>query len=197
MFGVGDPQAKVLVIGEAPGFHEDRLGEPFVGAAGKLLDEMLASAGLSRKPGGGAYIANVLKHRPPENRDPEASEIAACTPILDEQIGIVDPRVIVTVGNFATRYVLDTEEGITRLRGRTFRREGRVIFPTFHPAAALRSTAVDAQLRADFRKLAEMLAEAPSPNQTGSAGLDRAPEGGGDSPAAPELEPMADQLELF
>lgn len=188
VFGVGDESAKVLVVGEAPGFHEDRQGEPFVGAAGKLLDELLASIGLSRRPGGGAYIANVIKHRPPDNRDPQPDEIAACAPILDEQIRILDPAVIVTVGNFASKYILETEAGITKIRGRVFHRGGRAVFPTFHPAAALRSTAVEAQLKSDFAALRRVLDE-------------RLHGGDGDQaatvPAAATEPPAVEQMNLF
>jgi uracil-DNA glycosylase len=157
VFGVGDPRARVMVIGEAPGFHEDKQGEPFVGAAGKLLDEGLASIGLSRKAEGGVYIANVLKRRPPGNRDPLPEEVQACLPILKQQVRLIDPEVVVTLGNFATKAILETETGITKLHGRVFRQADRIVFPTFHPAAALRSTSVEAQLRADFRTLGTVL----------------------------------------
>jgi DNA polymerase len=187
VFGVGDEAAKVLIIGEAPGFHEDKQGEPFVGAAGKLLDELLGSIGLSRRPGGGAYIANVIKHRPPDNRDPQTDEIVACAPILDEQIRILDPAVIVTVGNFASKYVLETEAGITKIRGRVFHRAGRAVFPTFHPAAALRSTAVEAQLKSDFAALRRVLDD-----RLHGAGADEpaAVPPAAAEPPAPEVEQM-------
>ncbi|MDZ4065017.1 MAG: uracil-DNA glycosylase, partial [Coriobacteriia bacterium] len=114
VFGVGDPRADVLFIGEAPGRNEDLKGEPFVGAAGQLLDELLSSAGMRRQE---VYIANILKCRPPGNRDPLAEEIETCTPFLREQVRLIHPRVIVTLGNYATKFVLKTDTGITRLRG--------------------------------------------------------------------------------
>lgn len=196
VFGVGDTSARVLVVGEAPGFHEDQQGEPFVGAAGKLLDELLAGIGLSRRPGGGVYIANVLKHRPPDNRDPQPEEVAACRPILDEQIRILDPQVIVTLGNFATKAMLQTDSGITRLRGRVFHRNGRVIFPTFHPAAALRSASVEAQLKADFRSLAAVLADRER-EPTVTSALQAGDEPTGSDGVGAPAEVDRTQLELF
>ena len=134
VFGVGDPRADLMLIGEAPGFHEDRQGEPFVGAAGQLLTKVLNGIGLERAD---VYIANVLRCRPPGNRDPLPDEIEACTPWLVETISIVQPSVVVTLGNFATRFVLNTKQGITRMRGQTFPWHGRWVIPTFHPAAIL------------------------------------------------------------
>ena len=134
--GEGNPQAELMFIGEAPGFHEDTQGEPFVGAAGQLLTRMLAEIGRRRED---VYIANVLKCRPPANRDPLPDEIEACTPWLVEQISIIQPMVVTTLGNFATKFVLNTSQGITRLRGQTFPWHGRTVIPTFHPAAILRS----------------------------------------------------------
>ncbi len=117
VFGVGDPDADLMFIGEAPGFHEDKQGEPFVGAAGQLLTRMLGEIGLRRED---VYIANVLKCRPPANRDPLPDEIESCTPWLVEQISIIQPSLVGTLGNFATKFVLNTSQGITRLRGQTF-----------------------------------------------------------------------------
>jgi DNA polymerase len=134
VFGVGDPAADLMLVGEAPGFHEDRQGEPFVGAAGQLLTKVLNGIGLERHE---VYIANVLRCRPPGNRDPLPDEIEACTPWLVETISIVQPPVLVTLGNFATKFVLNTKQGITRLRGQTFPWHGRWVIPTFHPAAIL------------------------------------------------------------
>jgi DNA polymerase len=134
VFGVGNPDADLLLIGEAPGFHEDRQGEPFVGAAGQLLTKVLNGIGLERDE---VYIANVLRCRPPGNRDPLPDEIEACTPWLVETISIVQPAVVVTLGNFATKFVLNTKQGITRMRGQTFPWHGRWVIPTFHPAAIL------------------------------------------------------------
>jgi DNA polymerase len=135
VFGVGNPEADLLFVGEAPGFHEDRQGEPFVGAAGQLLTRMLGEIlGRERHD---VYICNVLKCRPPGNRDPQDDEIEACTPWLVEQVSQIQPRVIVTLGNFATKFVLNTQQGITRMRGRTYPWHGRTVIPTFHPAAIL------------------------------------------------------------
>ena len=134
VFGVGHPDADLMFIGEAPGFHEDKQGEPFVGAAGQLLNRLLEGIGLARED---VYIANVLKSRPPGNRDPEPDEIEACTPWLIEQISIIQPRLIMTLGNFATKYVLQTTQGITRMRGTVHSWHGRTVIPTFHPAAIL------------------------------------------------------------
>ena len=134
VFGVGSPSAELLFVGEGPGFHEDRQGEPFVGAAGKLLNELLAGIGLSRAD---VYIANVVKCRPPENRDPAPDEIEACSPHLMEQIAIIRPRVICTLGRFATKLLAETELSITAIHGkakeRTLGGVHTVIFPVFHP----------------------------------------------------------------
>ncbi len=134
VYGVGAPDADLLFIGEGPGFHEDKQGEPFVGAAGQLLTKMLQGIGLERSE---VYIANIVKCRPPGNRDPQPDEIEACTPWLVEQISLIQPRVVVTLGNFATKFVLNTATGITRLRGQVHDWHGRTVIPTFHPAAIL------------------------------------------------------------
>jgi DNA polymerase len=156
---VGDEHARVVLVGEAPGRNEDLKGEPFVGAAGQLLNELLAHAGLERHE---VYIANVVKCRPPGNRDPEAIEIETCTPFLREQIRLIDPRVIVTLGNFATRFVLHTEQGITRLRG-VPREAGRfTVLPIYHPAAAIYDRTKRDALFADFETLRDLLAEKPA-----------------------------------
>ena len=150
VFGVGHPRSDLMFIGEAPGRDEDLQGEPFVGRSGQLLDRlMLEELGQDRT---GFYIANTVKCRPPGNRDPQADEIAACRPWLETQIELIDPRVLVTLGNFATRLILETKEGITRMRGREHSWQGRVVVPTFHPSAALRSGGgqVLAQMRADL-----------------------------------------------
>lgn len=154
VFGVGDPRSKLMFIGEAPGKNEDLKGEPFVGAAGKLLDELLASIGLDRSQ---VYIANVLKCRPPANRDPLAPEIATCTPFLAEQVRLIDPDVIATLGNFATRYILGTEAGITQLRGKLYHVDGRQVVPIYHPAAALYSPDKKQYLFDDFARLRVVL----------------------------------------
>ena len=158
VFGVGDPDASVLFVGEAPGRNEDLKGEPFVGAAGKLLDELLASAGLDRSQ---VYIANILKCRPPGNRDPQTEEIETCTPFLREQVRIIDPEVMVTMGNFATKFVLKTNTGITRLRG-TVQQAGKyAVLPIFHPAAALYDRTKADVLFSDFERLKTPLPGTP------------------------------------
>ena len=154
VFGVGNPNARVLIVGEAPGKNEDLQGEPFVGAAGKYLNELLAIAGLSRED---VYIANVLKCRPPSNRDPRPEEIQACTPFLREQTRTINPEYIVTLGNFSTKFILKTDVGITRLHG-TLQRAGRFkVFPIFHPAAALYDSKKREALENDFATLGELL----------------------------------------
>lgn len=157
VFGVGDPEADLMLVGEAPGRNEDLEGEPFVGAAGKLLDELMAGIGVSRSE---AYIANVLKCRPPGNRDPLPDEIDCCKGYLREQIRLIQPRVVVTLGNFSTKLLLRTETGITRLRGQVFEWWlGARLIPTFHPAAALRGgDQVRAQMVQDFELIRETLA---------------------------------------
>lgn len=163
VFGEGDPHAGLLVVGEGPGREEDRLGRPFVGRSGQLLDRLLAEeAGLARAE---VYIANVVKCRPPDNRDPKPDEIASCRPYLDAQIDLIGPRVVLTLGNFSTKLLLDTTDGIRRLRGRAypFGAGGVVLVPTFHPAAALRGGGeVLAQMRADFVRAKLALAAGPA-----------------------------------
>ena len=149
VFGVGDPTADLLVVGEGPGAEEDRRGQPFVGRSGQLLDRLiLEEMGLTRDR---IYIANVVKCRPPDNRDPRPDEIEACNPWLTRQLELIAPKVVLTVGNFATRTLLGTKEGITRVRGRSYPFGGAVLIPTFHPAAVLRGGAQQmAQMRADL-----------------------------------------------
>jgi uracil-DNA glycosylase len=156
VFGVGDPHARVVFIGEGPGKNEDLKGEPFVGAAGQLLNELLAHAGLER---GEVYIANVVKCRPPGNRDPEPIEIETCTPFLREQIRVIKPDVLVTLGNFATKFVLKTDTGITRLHGKVQQAGRFSVLPIFHPAAAIYDRTKRDALFADFERLRELLAE--------------------------------------
>lgn len=158
VFGVGDPEADLMLVGEAPGHNEDLQGEPFVGAAGQLLDELMAGIGISRQQ---AYIANVLKCRPPGNRDPKEDEIDACKSYLREQIRMIHPRVVVTLGNFATKLLLRTEVGISRMRGQRFSWWlGATLVPTFHPAAALRGRPqVKEQMEQDFALVREILDE--------------------------------------
>lgn len=160
VFGVGDPNARVLIVGEAPGKNEDAQGEPFVGAAGKYLNELLAIAGLTREE---VFIANVLKCRPPGNRDPRPEEIELCTPYLREQTRTIDPEVIVTLGNFSTKFILKTEVGITRLHGHVQQAGRFKVFPIYHPAAALYDPTKRAALEDDFATLGELLGTRPRP----------------------------------
>ncbi|MFO7699429.1 MAG: uracil-DNA glycosylase, partial [Acidimicrobiia bacterium] len=149
VFGSGAPDADVMIVGEGPGQAEDEQGEPFVGRSGQLLASLLGEIGLERSD---VYIANVVKCRPPRNRDPRADEIDACKGYLRRQIQLVDPLVVVTVGNFSTRLALRTETGITRLRGAAYPWWGRYLVPTYHPAAALRGgDRVTDDIRADLR----------------------------------------------
>jgi uracil-DNA glycosylase len=156
VFGVGDPSAELMFVGEGPGRDEDLAGEPFVGRSGKLLDKLMRQeVGLDRSS---CYIANVVKCRPPGNRDPLPAEIESCRPYLESQLDLIDPAVVVTLGNFATRLLLETSEGIRRVRGRAYPfRRGHLV-PTYHPAAALRGGAeVVAEMRADFVRAKRLL----------------------------------------
>jgi len=159
VFGVGDPHADLMFVGEGPGAQEDLQGEPFVGRSGQLLDRLVhEEIGLTRDR---FYIANAVKCRPPGNRDPQPAEIAACRPWLESQIALIDPGVVVTLGNFATKLLLDTTEGITRVRGRAYPFRTGMLVPTFHPAAALRSGAMTvAHMRADLVRAKQILGEA-------------------------------------
>ena len=148
VFGVGDEDADWMLIGEAPGAEEDRLGEPFVGQAGKLLDSMLAAIGLAR--GDNVYIANVLKCRPPGNRNPEPDEVAKCTPYLGRQIELVRPRLIVAMGRSAAQTLLHTDATIASLRGRVHAYAGVPLIVTYHPAYLLRNLPDKAKAWADL-----------------------------------------------
>jgi len=161
VFGVGDPHADLLFVGEGPGEQEDLTGEPFVGRAGRLLTSLIEGIGLTRSQ---AYIANVVKCRPPGNRDPLPLEIESCRPYLEAQLAFIEPRVVVTLGNFATKLLLDTKDGITKLRGREFPiGDGAVLIPVFHPSAVLRNGgAALAQARADFVTIKRALARVSS-----------------------------------
>src|SRR5215831_14100009 len=158
VFGSGSPNADLMFVGEAPGFHEDKQGVPFVGQAGKLLDKLLAGIGLTRPD---VFVANVLKCRPPGNRDPLPDEIAACESHLFRQIELIEPRVVATLGNFATKLLSGRPDGITRVHGR----EQEVVlggthvllYPIFHPAAALYTPRMLDVLQADFQRLPELL----------------------------------------
>ena len=154
--GEGPENAEIMFIGEAPGFHEDRQGRPFVGAAGKFLDELLASIGLTRED---VYIGNVIKCRPPGNRDPLADEIAACKPFLDKQIELIQPKLIVTLGRFSmARYFPNAK--ITRIHGQPKRIGGRICYPMFHPAAALHQPKWRPIVKEDMLKIPQILKEA-------------------------------------
>lgn len=158
VFGVGDPRAEVMFVGEGPGAEEDRLGLPFVGRSGKLLDRLVADElGRTRAQ---VYIANVVKCRPPGNRDPQPDEIAACRGWLDRQIELIDPTVVVTLGKFAAQLLLDTDVPIGALRGRVHAFGDRALVPTFHPAYALRGGGEPlARMRADLVRAKQVLAE--------------------------------------
>jgi uracil-DNA glycosylase len=209
VFGVGNAHADVMFIGEAPGFHEDKQGEPFVGAAGQLLTRMLREVvGLARDD---VYICNVLKCRPPGNRDPQEDEIESCTPWLVEQVSLIQPRVIATLGNFATKFVLQTTQGITRMRGSTYPWHGRTVIPTFHPAAILRgggeSSRQFSEFRADFELMRDTLAglerapdrvSAPEPTTSPGPVAVREAVPTPEPVTVPEAEPLPEeQLELF
>ena len=154
VFGSGNTKADVMIIGEAPGKNEDEQGLPFVGKAGKYLEELLNLAGLKRDD---VYIANVLKCRPPSNRDPRAEEIQACAPYLREQTAKINPKVIVTLGNFATRFILKNEEGITLLHGKPVKTGRFVVFPVFHPASTMYDPKKKQALEKDFKHLKSLL----------------------------------------
>lgn len=182
--GEGPADAKVMFIGEAPGLNEDRQGRPFVGAAGQFLEELLGLAGLRRSQ---VFIANVIKHRPPNNRDPEPDEIAACSQFLDRQIAALNPLVIVTLGRFSMARWFPGEK-ISRIHGQPRWIDGRMIIPMMHPAAALHQPQYRALIEADFRKLPEFIAQAEAKIAQGAAAA-----------AAPDRpdEPEVQQLSLF
>jgi DNA polymerase len=162
VFGVGSREADLVFVGEGPGAEEDRQGIPFVGRAGQLLTRLIEGIGLARDD---VYIANVVKCRPPGNRDPQPPEIEACRPYLEAQLTFLEPAVVVTLGNFATKLLLDTKQGITKLRGQEFpwRDRETVLVPTLHPAAVLRGGgAALAQSRADFVVVKRVLQRAAS-----------------------------------
>jgi uracil-DNA glycosylase len=164
VFGVGDPQADLMFVGEAPGFHEDKQGVPFVGQAGKLLDKLLAGIGLTRSD---VFVANVLKCRPPGNRDPQPDEIQACEGHLWKQIELIQPKVVATLGNFATKLLSGRQLGITRVHGQeqetTLGGNKVLLYPLYHPAAALYTPRMLEVLEGDFRRLPELLGRALEP----------------------------------
>jgi uracil-DNA glycosylase family 4 len=181
VFGMGNADAELMFVGEAPGKNEDLQGKPFVGQAGKLLDQLLEEIGLSRSQ---VFIANVLKCRPPGNRDPLPEEIEECKPFLMRQIQLIEPKMICTLGNFATKTITGSPVGITKVCGRPQKRElaglDVTIYPLFHPAAALRSTGCLNDLREHMRRIPELLQEltAAAPDE---------PEPVGAAPAASQL----------
>jgi DNA polymerase len=160
VFGTGNPNAGIMFVGEAPGFYEDKQGVPFVGAAGKLLNELLESVGLSRSD---IYIANVIKCRPPDNRDPLPDEVETCKPFLFQQIELIKPKVVCTLGNFAMQTLLGKKIGIMKMRGQAFQVQDFFVFPLLHPAAALHQGNLNESLREDFRKLKAFLDRQPEP----------------------------------
>ena len=190
VFGVGDPDSDLMFVGEAPGFHEDKQGYPFVGQAGKLLDKLLMGIGLDRSR---VYIANVLKCRPPGNRDPAPDEIEACESHLFRQIELIRPRVVGTLGNFATKLLSGKPAGITRVHGVeqevTLGGSRVLLYPLYHPAAALYTPAMLKVLEEDFARLPELLGRAiPEPEPIAAPQLEAV--------AAAEPEPAV-QLGLF
>ncbi len=188
VFGVGNPHASIMFVGEAPGFNEDQKGEPFVGAAGKLLNDLLASADLSRDQ---IYIANVIKCRPPNNRDPEQDEVDTCKPFLLQQIQLIRPKLVCTLGNWATQTLLERKIGITKVKAQAFYMKDFVIFPLLHPAAALHQGNLLPALKEDFKKLKEFLDRHSTPAE---------PTSSTSTPAAPVLtieSPQPAQMDLF
>jgi uracil-DNA glycosylase family 4 len=164
VFGTGNPNADLMFVGEAPGFHEDKQGLPFVGQAGKLLEKLLEQIGMARSD---VYVANVLKCRPPGNRDPQPDEIEACESHLFRQIELIQPMVVATLGNFATKLLSGRPLGITRVHGQeqetTLGGRSVLLYPLYHPAAALYTPAMLSVLAADFARLPGLLGRAPAP----------------------------------
>ena len=154
VFGVGNPKARLMFVGEAPGEEEDKRGEPFVGRAGQLLTKIIEAIGLTRDQ---VYIANVIKCRPPGNRNPEGDEVEQCEPFLFRQIEVIKPRVIVPLGKFAAQSLLKTMDPITRLRGRQFDYRGATLIPTFHPAYLLRNPSAKREVWEDMKKVRAIL----------------------------------------
>ncbi len=191
VFGAGDADADLMFVGEAPGAEEDRRGIPFVGRAGSLLNELLGGIGLSRAD---VFIANTLMCRPPGNRDPQPEELESCRPYLLEKVRLIEPRIIVTLGNFATKLITKDQTGITRVRGRpqihTIGTRTVRVFPILHPAAALRTPSLRETMNEDFKILSALLAEPlpPQPEQESKPGV-AAPE--------PHRAPGDDQLDIF
>ena len=164
VFGNGNPDADLMFVGEAPGFHEDKQGLPFVGQAGKLLDQLLGGIGLSRED---VWVANVLKCRPPGNRDPMPDEIESCEPHLFRQVELIEPRVVATLGNFSTKLLSGKQTGITRVHGQpqevTLGGRTVLLYPLYHPAAALYTPSMLNVLQEDFARIPELLGRAIEP----------------------------------
>jgi len=196
VFGAGNADADLMFVGEAPGAEEDRRGLPFVGRAGALLSELLEGIGMKRED---VWITNVLRCRPPGNRDPQPIEIESCQPYTHRQVELIEPRVIGTLGNFATKLLTGSRTGITKVRGTAQVHEiaGRPVFvmPLLHPAAALRTPSLVDALREDFAKLADLVAR-PRPEPAGGVppAADLVPEAVAAAGAAPA---GSDQLDLF
>ncbi|MCZ7532147.1 MAG: uracil-DNA glycosylase [Acidimicrobiia bacterium] len=183
VFASGTQQARVMVVGEGPGQQEDEQGVPFVGRSGQLLMSLLSEAGIERDD---VYIANVVKCRPPRNRDPRQDEIDACKPYLRRQIELVDPRVVVTLGNFSSKLLMPTTLGITRIRGQAYEWWGRHLVPTFHPAAALRGgESVTNDIRSDVA-LVRSLLDGRLASSTEDAAVGR--DGGVENPEDEQLD---------
>jgi len=170
--GEGPADAEIMFIGEAPGNHEDRQGRPFVGASGRLLEKLLAQIELTRED---VYITNVVKCRPPSNRDPLPLEIESCIPWLHQQIAFIDPLVIITLGRFSMAQFFPSSARITRVHGQPLMQEGRVIVPMFHPAAALRNPNWMQDMEADFARIPDLLATVEA-QRSARAQEDRGPE---------------------
>jgi DNA polymerase len=164
VFGVGNPDADLMFVGEAPGFHEDKQGYPFVGQAGKLLDQLLGGIGLTRDD---VYIANVIKCRPPGNRDPQLDEIEACERHLFRQVELIQPRLVATLGNFATKLLSGKQLGITRVHGQeqevTLGGRSVLLYPLYHPAAALYTPSMLKVLQEDFARVPELIGRVAEP----------------------------------
>lgn len=197
VLGAGDPDADLMFVGEAPGYHEDQRGVPFVGQAGKLLTRLLEGIGIARDE---VFIANVLKCRPPDNRDPRPEEIAACEPHLFRQIRLIRPRLVCTLGNFATRLLSGRPEGITRVHGCelpiTLGGEPVVLYPLFHPAAALYARATLATLEEDFARIPALLAAHPARTEDTDPRPDGEADRREDDPQPPvEVEPREARVE--
>jgi len=152
--GEGDPESDIMFVGQCPGANEDQQGRPFVGRAGKLLDEHLGLIGLQREK---VFITNIVKCRPPENRDPMVDEVRSCSPYLERQIKSINPKLIITLGRFASEFFI-SDGKISQIHGVPHRVKGLLVFPLYHPAAALRATGVAEALRSDFRKIPKVLA---------------------------------------